>query len=120
MILDDRIISAKKIAGNLVISQKRVGYIIHDILDMRKLSAKWDHKCLNADQKCERVLVSQAILNRLVTIYGSIYVYMIQRQKSNQKNKDTVVPGFQRSSGHGSHQASCWRLYSGTKMEFCL
>jgi hypothetical protein len=38
--------------------------MIHEILDMRKLSAKWVPKCLNADQKRDRVLVSQAILDR--------------------------------------------------------
>jgi hypothetical protein len=37
-------------AETLVITQERVGYIIHDILDMRKLSAKWVSKWLNADQ----------------------------------------------------------------------
>jgi hypothetical protein len=40
MILDDRRISDKKIAETLAISPERVGYNIHEILDMRKLSAK--------------------------------------------------------------------------------
>jgi hypothetical protein len=31
---------------------------------MRKLSAKWVPKCLNADQKCDGVHASQAILDR--------------------------------------------------------
>eukprot|EP00106_Octopus_bimaculoides_P015241 XP_014782683.1 PREDICTED: uncharacterized protein LOC106878094 [Octopus bimaculoides] len=35
----------------LEISCERVGHIIHNILDMRKLSAK----CLNSDQKCIRM-----------------------------------------------------------------
>jgi hypothetical protein len=64
MILDDRRICAKKRAGTLAISQERVGYIIHEILDMRNLSAEWVPKCLNADQKCDRVLASQAILDQ--------------------------------------------------------
>jgi transposase len=41
MILNDRRISTKKIAGTLTISRERVGYIIHEILGKRKLSAKW-------------------------------------------------------------------------------
>jgi histone-lysine N-methyltransferase SETMAR len=41
MILDDRRIFAKMIAQTLAISGERVGYIIHEIVDMRKLSAKW-------------------------------------------------------------------------------
>jgi hypothetical protein len=46
-------------------SREREGlYIIHEILDMRKLSAKLVPKCLNAVQKSDRVLASQAILGR--------------------------------------------------------
>jgi hypothetical protein len=40
MILDDRRIPAKEIAETLAISRERVGYIIHKILLMRKLSSK--------------------------------------------------------------------------------
>jgi hypothetical protein len=64
MILDDRRTSAKKIAGTLPISRERVGYIIHEILNMRKLSAKWVSKYLNAVQKRDRVLVSRSVLDR--------------------------------------------------------
>ena len=39
--LEDRRISAKSIAEQLGISRERVGPIIHEDLDMRKLSAKW-------------------------------------------------------------------------------
>jgi len=48
--LEDRRISAKSIAEQLIISREGVGSIIHDDLDMRKLSAKWVPKCLKADQ----------------------------------------------------------------------
>ena len=54
LILEDRQISAKSIAEQLGISRERVGSIIHENLDMRKLSAKWVPKCLNADQKRQR------------------------------------------------------------------
>jgi len=50
LILEDRRISAKSIAEQLGISRKRVGSIIHEDLDIRKLSAKWIPKYLNADQ----------------------------------------------------------------------
>jgi len=49
LILEDRRISAKSIAEQLDKSREWVGSIIHDDLDMRKLSAKWVLKCLNAD-----------------------------------------------------------------------
>jgi len=51
LILEDRQISAKSIAEQLGISREQVGSIIHEDLGIRKLSAKWVPKCLNADQK---------------------------------------------------------------------
>jgi len=59
LILKDRRILAKSIAEQLGISRKRVGSIIHEDLEMRKLSAKWDPKCLNADQKRQRCQSSE-------------------------------------------------------------
>jgi len=46
LILEDYGISAKSIAEQLGISCERVGSIIHENLDMRKLSAKSVPKCL--------------------------------------------------------------------------
>lgn len=63
LILEDRRISAKSIAEQLGISRERVGSIIHEDLDMRKLSAKWVPKCLNADQKRQRCQSSEQIWN---------------------------------------------------------
>jgi len=54
LILEDYRISAKSIAEQLGISCERVGSIIHEDLDMWKLSVKWVPKCLKADQKRQR------------------------------------------------------------------
>ena len=62
LILEDRRISAKSIAEQLGISREWVGSIIHEDLDMQKLSAKWVPKCLNADQKVQRCLLSEQLL----------------------------------------------------------
>ena len=51
LILEGRRISAKSIAEQLDISRERVGSIIREDLEMRKLSAKWVPKCLNTDHK---------------------------------------------------------------------
>ena len=51
LILEDRRILAKSIDKQLDISRELVASIILEDLDMRKLSAKWVPKCLNADQK---------------------------------------------------------------------
>ena len=59
IILKDRRVSDKGI------SRERVGSIIHEDLDMRKLSAKWVPKCPNADQKLQRCQSSEQILEFL-------------------------------------------------------
>jgi len=65
LILEDRWISAKSVAERLSISHERVGSIIHEDLGMRKLSAKWVPKCLNADQNRQRCQSSEQILELL-------------------------------------------------------
>jgi len=57
-----RRISSKPIAVQLETSLERVGSIIHGVSDMRKLSAKWIPKCLNADQKHQRCQSSEQYL----------------------------------------------------------
>ena len=54
IILEDCRIWARSIAEQLGISREQVGSIIHEDLDMQKLSVKWVPKCLNADQKRQR------------------------------------------------------------------
>jgi len=62
LILEHRGVSAKSIAGQLGISRERVGSIIHEDLDMRKLSAKWVPKCPKAGQKRQRCQSSEKLL----------------------------------------------------------
>jgi len=63
LILEDSRILAKYVAEQLGISREPVGSIIHGDLDMRKLSANWVPKCLNADQKRQRCQSSEQIWN---------------------------------------------------------
>jgi len=95
LIFKDRRISAKSIAEQLEISRERVGSIIPEDLDMRKLSTKWVPKCLNTDQKRQRCQSSEQVLeffrrdpndflSRLVTWTKPGYITMIRRQISNQ------------------------------------
>ena len=63
LIFEDRRISAKSIAEQLGISRERVGSIIHEDLDIRKLSANWAPKCLNAEQKRQRCHSSEQLLD---------------------------------------------------------
>jgi len=97
LILEDRRISAKSIAEQLGISRERVESIIHEDLDMRKLSAKWVPKCLNADQKRQLRESSEKLLEfsrRDTNDFLSRrdlwpwtkpgYITMTQRQSNNQ------------------------------------
>jgi len=62
LILEDHQISAKSIAEQLGIPHERVRSIIHEDLDMWKLSAKWVPKSPNADQKRQRCQSSEQLL----------------------------------------------------------
>jgi len=62
LILEDCRILAKSIPEQLGISHEWVGSIIHEDLDMRKLSAKWFPKCLNADQIHQWCQLSEQLL----------------------------------------------------------
>jgi len=72
--LEDHRISAKSVSEQLGISREQVGSIIHEDLDMRKLSAKWNPKCLNADQKCQRRQSSEQILEFFLARSKSFFV----------------------------------------------
>jgi len=60
--LEDHHISAKSIAEQLGISREWVESIIHEDLDMRKLSMKCVPKSLKADQKHQRYQSSEQVL----------------------------------------------------------
>ena len=62
LILEDRRISTKSIAEQLGISRERIGSAIHEDFDMRKLTAKWVPKFLNADQKRQLCQSSEQVL----------------------------------------------------------
>jgi len=62
LILEESRISAKSVAQQLGISRGRVGSIILEDLDTRKLSAKRVPKCLNENQKRQRCQSSEQLL----------------------------------------------------------
>jgi len=78
IVLEDRRISAKSIAEQLGISREWVGSIIHEVLDVWKLSAKWVPKCLNADQKRQRCQSSEQFWN----FFGAIQIISCRDWKS--------------------------------------
>jgi len=91
LILEHRQISAKSTDEQLGISRKRVGSIIHEDMDMRKLSAKWVPKCLNADQKRQRWQSSEQLLIDYLpkghTINAEYYSSLLVQLKDILKEK---------------------------------
>jgi histone-lysine N-methyltransferase SETMAR len=62
MVLDDRQMKVREIAGTIGNSKERVGYIVHKELDMKKLCARWVPLLLTADQKRTRMKISEQCL----------------------------------------------------------
>jgi histone-lysine N-methyltransferase SETMAR len=55
MVLDDRWMKVPEIAETIGILKKRVEYILHEELDIKKLCARWVPRFLTADQKRTRI-----------------------------------------------------------------
>jgi predicted XRE-type DNA-binding protein len=49
LLLDDRQMKVREIAETISISKERVGYILHEELDMKKLCLRWVPRLLTAD-----------------------------------------------------------------------
>jgi histone-lysine N-methyltransferase SETMAR len=64
IVLDDQRMKAREIAESIGISKERVGYILHEELDMKKLCARWMPCLLTTDQKCTRMKISEQFLQR--------------------------------------------------------
>jgi histone-lysine N-methyltransferase SETMAR len=62
MVLDDRLMKVREIAMTIGISKERVGYILHEELDMKKLCARWVPHLLTVNQKRTRMKISEQCL----------------------------------------------------------
>jgi len=69
MLLNDQRIKVRETAETIGISKERVGYILHEELDMKKLCARWVLRLLTADQKCTRMNISEQCLKRFITMH---------------------------------------------------
>jgi hypothetical protein len=64
MVLDDWWMKVREITETIGISNERVGYILHEELDMKKLCTRWVACLLTADQKHTRMKISEQCLER--------------------------------------------------------
>jgi len=64
MVLDDRRMKVREIVETIGISKDRVGYILYEELDMKKLCARWVPRLLTADQRRTRMKICEQCLER--------------------------------------------------------
>jgi len=64
MVLDDWRMKVHVIAETIGISKGRVGYILHEELDIKKLCARWVPRLLTADQKHTCMKIPEQCLER--------------------------------------------------------
>ena len=79
MVLDDRRMKVREIAETIGISKERVGYILHEELDMKKLCARWVPRLLTASQKHTRMKISEQCLehfNKYKTDFARRFITM--------------------------------------------
>jgi hypothetical protein len=61
MVLDDRRMKVREMTETIGISKERVGYILHEELDMKKLCARWVSRLLTADKKRSLMEISEVL-----------------------------------------------------------
>jgi histone-lysine N-methyltransferase SETMAR len=105
MVLNDRWMKVRKIAETIGISKERVGYILHEELDMKKLCSGWVPRLLTADQKRTRMKISEQCLERFNKIKLILCVdlllwqrlgFIITRQNPNSSQNSGQKPIVQR------------------------
>jgi len=102
LVLADRRLKVRELAETIGISKDRVGHILHEILDMRKLSARWVPRLLTPDNKRNRVTTSEQsltlfkrnpkeFLRRFVTVDETwIHWYT---PETKEQSKQWTLPG---------------------------
>ena len=95
--LNDRRVKLSEIADIVHISKERVGNILHEHLDMRKLSARWVPRLLTIDQKRKGVTTSMECLDmfkknpdeflrRFITV-GETWIHHYTSETKNQSKQ---------------------------------
>ena len=102
MVLDDWWMKVHEIDETIGISKERVGYILHEELDMKKLCPRWVPRLLTADQKHICMKISEQCL------------------KHFNKNKTDFVHRFVTMDETWIQQERSWHRCFGMLKAFCL
>ncbi|XP_035212046.1 uncharacterized protein LOC118186127 [Stegodyphus dumicola] len=102
LVLADRQFKVRKIAETVGISKDRVGHILHEILGMRKLSARWVLRLLTPDNKRIHETTSEQCLTlfkrnpkeflRRFTIVDETWIHWYTPETKDQ-SKQWTLPG---------------------------
>ncbi|GBP29723.1 Mitochondrial uncoupling protein 4 [Eumeta japonica] len=122
LVLADQRIKLWQIAEELHISKERVGEIIHEHMNMRKISARWVPKMLTPFDKQRRLQTSKDFLelvgdnideicDRIVTVDETwVRQYDPESKQENGRKKEK---GRRRNSRFKSRHRSLWRQFFG-------
>jgi len=124
MVLDDWRMKVCKIAETTGISKERVGYILHEELDMKKLCARWVPQLLTADQKTNawkslnsawRVLTKIKLILCVDLLLWMTLGFTITHQNPNssQNSGQNPVVQHQRRQGQFHQQERSWHRCFG-------
>ncbi|GBP88690.1 Neurofibromin [Eumeta japonica] len=124
LVLADRRIKLWQIAEELQISKERVGEIIHEHMNMRKISARWIPKMLTPFDKQRRLQTSDDFLelvgdnideicDRIVTVVKPEFDNTIRNLNRSPCNGRKKEKGRRRNSGFKSRHRSLWRQFFG-------
>ena len=131
MILDDRRMKVREIAETTGISKERVGYILHEELDMKKLCARWVPRLLTADRQRTRMKISEQCLegfNKNETDFVHRFITMDETwihhytAESEQQSKQWTEAGCSALKRQGCfhQQERSWHRCFGMLKAFCL
>jgi transposase len=132
MVVDDRRMKVREIAETIGISKERVGYILHEELDMKKLCARWLPRLLTADQKrtCVKKSLNSAwsVLTKIKLIFCvDLLLWMRlgftithQNPNSSQNCGQKPVVQRQRRQDRFHQQERSWHRCFGMLKAFCL
>jgi hypothetical protein len=131
MVLDDRQIKLREISETIGISKERVGYILHEELDMKKFCAKWVPRLVTADQKRNRMKIPEQCLERFnknktdfvldLLIWIRLgFTITYQNPNISQNSGQKPVVQRQRRQGRFHQQERSWHRCFGVLKAFCL
>jgi len=130
-VLDDWRMKVREIAKTIGISKKRVGYILHDELDMKKLCARWVPRLLTADQKRTRMKISEQcferfnknktdFVRRFITMDETCIHHYTPESKEQSKQWTEASCSALKRQGQFHQQERSWHRCFGMLNAFCL